>query len=152
MAEPKQKPAAVDPWEEEAKNFKPSPQSTAAPAESGDDWKVWQMGNTDGDAGGGGNALQRSFDENTKTNPKEPLLKTGLKSVVGGAGGMFVHPWETVKSVGSGLVHSLNPSDPESPIAKMASGAKEDYQAGGLPYALTKTAGNLFGNVAGGAA
>ena len=38
------------------------------------------------------NSMQRSFDTETQTNPKEPLLQTGLKSVVGGAGSMFVHP------------------------------------------------------------
>ncbi len=98
-----------------------------------------------------GNALQRSFDTETQTSPNDPLLKTGLKSVVGGAAGMFVHPWETAKGVGSALVHSINPADPENPLARGIEGIKADYQAGGLPYALTKAVGSTFGNVAGGA-
>src|SRR5271168_3781878 len=81
------------------------------------------------------NSIQKSFDTNTETNPNEPLLKTGLKSVVGAIGSNFVHPLEAAK----GLSHIMEQS-PENPLVQAALGAGQDYKAGGLPYAATKAA------------
>jgi hypothetical protein len=90
------------------------------------------------------NFIQKSFDENTATSPKEPLLETGLKSVVGAVGSPFVHPIQTLNSMGN----LINPDVSQNPILQMGKGIKEDYKAGGLPYAATKAAGSAFGNLA----
>ena len=100
------------------------------------------------------NSIQQSFDENTTPNPKEPLLETGLKSVVHAIGSPFVHPVETLK----GMAKSIPTSPADAPRvagemgSSMAEGAHNDYQEGGLPYAATKMAGDTFGNIALGAA
>ncbi len=95
--------------------------------------------------------FQKSFDENTSTNPNEPLLETGLKSVTRAAGMPFIHPIKTAEGMGSALVHSLNPQDPENPLTQGIESVKKAYQAGGVPYAATKVAGQLFGGAAAGA-
>lgn len=110
------------------------------------------------------NDIQKSFDENTKMSPSEPLLETGLKSVVGAVGRPFVHPLDAAKGMAKavtpdpgwkGMAESaLGPAGPvlAHTFKGMASGGKSDYQEGGLPYAATKMAGDTFGNVALGAA
>ena len=57
------------------------------------------------------NSMQKSFDENTTPNPKEPLLETGLKSVVHAIGSPFVHPVETLK----GMAKSIPTSPADAP-------------------------------------
>lgn len=92
-------------------------------------------------------SIQNSFDTNTATNPKEPLLQTGLKSVAGAIGAPFVHPIDTAKSLGkSALTMGLSGG------YDMGKGIASDYKQGGLPYAATKLAGNTFGGVALGSA
>lgn len=81
--------------------------------------------------------LQDSFDENTKTDPKEPLLETGLKSVVGAIGQPFVHPLDTVTGMAKSLRHPLDEAHQEV----------NDLRANPA-YEGTKMAGQLFGNVA----
>ena len=90
------------------------------------------------------NSMQRSFDTETQTNPKEPLLQTGLKSVVGGAGSMFVHPLKSLQGMSDLIM------DPFETVPKMVDAAKEDYKQGGLPYAAVKQLGNLAGGYAAG--
>lgn len=98
------------------------------------------------------NSVQKSFDENTQTSPNEPMLETGLKSVVHAMGAPFVHPLDTAKGVLETVPH-LSPSDPDNPISQMVGATAHDYQeAGGgkhgMAYAGTKLAGSTFGNVA----
>ena len=85
--------------------------------------------------------LQDSFDENTKTDPKEPLLETGLKSVAGVIGQPFVHPIGTATGMAKSLRHPLDEAHQEV-----------DALRANPAYEGTKMAGNLFGNVALGAA
>lgn len=106
------------------------------------------------------NSLQKSFDTNTKTSPNEPLLETGLKSVVGAIGAPFVHPLDAVKgfahavmpdSGGTGMAENL--LGPLGPLLKhlvvgTGSQAKADYKEGGFPYAATKTLGSIGGGIA----
>lgn len=95
--------------------------------------------------------LQHSFDENTRTNPKDPLLETGLKSLVGSLGASFIHPLNTAK----GLL-DLVPDSPDIPIAPTHENpivgrgiqAYHDYKDGGLGYSATKLAGEALGNIA----
>jgi hypothetical protein len=95
------------------------------------------------------NSIQKSFDANTKTDPKEPLLETGLKSVVGAVGAPFVHPLDTLNSLGN----LINPDTSKNPILNAVQSVGADYKAGGAGYAATKLAGNTVGGVAlGGAA
>lgn len=91
--------------------------------------------------------IQGDFDEQTQTNPNEPLLKTGLKSAVGGAGYPFVHPLKFAEGVGN----LINPNMKENTLNQMIQGPGEDYREGGLPYAATKAAGNLVGGAGAGA-
>jgi hypothetical protein len=94
-----------------------------------------------------GNSIQQSFDANTKTNPKEPLLETGLKSVVGAVGGPFVHPLDTLKSIGNSM--SYAPADMQA----HADNPDEKITKENAPYQLTKIGGSMLGNLAlGGAA
>lgn len=96
-----------------------------------------KMSANDGLLGG----IQDSFDENTKTDPKEPLLETGLKSVVGAIGQPFVHPIGTATGMAKSLRHPLDEAHQEV-----------DALRANPAYEGTKMAGNLFGNVALGAA
>lgn len=89
------------------------------------------------------NSIQKSFDENTKTSSSEPLLETGLKSVVGAIGAPFVHPIETAKTLGKSAVTMGLSGGYDT-----GKGIAADYKEGGLPYAATKAAGNLVGSVA----
>lgn len=98
------------------------------------------------------NSVQKSFDANTATNPNEPLLQTGLKSVASGIGQPFVHPLQTGKALLESLGH-MSPYDPQNPVALMGSGVTNDYQgagggAHGAAYAGVKLAGNLLGQTA----
>lgn len=109
------------------------------------------------------NDIQKSFDTETQTNPNDPLLKTGLKSVVGAIGGPFVHPAQTAQGIAKSVTPDpglagygerlLGPAGPmlAHMIGGTASQAKSDYKEGGLPYAATKMVGGAFGNVALGA-
>jgi hypothetical protein len=90
-------------------------------------------------------SLQNSFDTNTQTSPTEPLLETGLKRVVGAVGGPLVHPLDTLMSI-----PHMADIGPSNPLVQRAGEAKEDYQAGGLPYAGTKLAGDALGTYLGG--
>lgn len=90
------------------------------------------------------NDIQRSFDENTKTDPNEPLLETGLKSVVGAVGSPLIHPIKTLQGAADLI------GDPIETIPKMGESIKQDYKDGGLGYAATKLGGNLFGGLAAG--
>ena len=56
----------------------------------------------------GRNDIQRSFDETTTTSPTEPLLETGIKSVIHGVGSPFIHPVDTVKGLGNTLLQAPN--------------------------------------------
>lgn len=97
--------------------------------------------------------LQDSFDKNTTTSPNDPLLETGLKSVVHGAGSMLVHPLDAVESLGQAVT-----TNPMTTLRGMGNEAQQEYKsagggARGLGYVGTKAAGNLLGNIAlGGAA
>jgi len=98
------------------------------------------------------NSIQKSFDENTKTSPNEPLLETGLKSVVHAIGSPFVHPEDTASGIVKSIPH-MSATDPENPISQMVGATAQDYkEAGGgehgAAYAGTKLAGSTFGNVA----
>ena len=90
---------------------------------------------------------QDSFDANTKTSPKEPLLETGLKSVVGAIGTPFVHPMDTAKGLATmaGQVASGNIVGAGANIIRPV---VQDYQQGGAKYAGTKLAGQLVGGIA----
>lgn len=90
------------------------------------------------------NSIQKSFDANTKTSPNEPLLETGLKSVVGAIGAPFVHPVDTLNSLGN----LINPDVDKNPILNAVHSVGNDYKAGGAAYAATKLAGNTVGGVA----
>jgi hypothetical protein len=88
------------------------------------------------------NAIQKSFDQNTQTSPKDSLLETGLKSVVGAIASPFIHPLDTL----SGMAHAV-----AHPIDQVHSEVNQLYQDkadGGLGYAGTKFAGNVLGSVA----
>jgi hypothetical protein len=92
------------------------------------------------------------FDTNTKTSPNEPLLETGLKSVVGTIGAPLVHPLQTGKALLQSIPH-MSPYDPQNPIGAPITQAVSDYQeAGGgrhgVAYAGTKALGNTFGSAA----
>lgn len=98
------------------------------------------------------NAVQKSFDANTQTSPNEPLIETGLKSVVHAIGAPFVHPEQTIAGMVATVPH-LSPNDPENPFSQMVGATVHDYQeagggAHGAAYAGTKLAGSTFGNVA----
>lgn len=95
------------------------------------------------------NAIQKSFDGNTTTSPEEPLLETGLKSVVSGIGAPFIHPVATATAMGN----LLEPwSSPDNPVHNAVRATEADYRTGGLPYATAKLAGNVFGGFATGEA
>lgn len=135
----------TDPWEAEAAKMHAAPVAGNA-APSGDDssWKIWQQGGGDPSTSDDRNSIQKSFDENTKTNPKEPPLETGLKSVVGAVGTPFIHPMKTLDSMGD----MINPDVDQNPLVKMGKGVEDDYKSGGLGYAGAKLAGNVFGGAA----
>lgn len=148
MPTPAQAQTTTDPWEQEAAKMKGAPAQGSAPATAAgstpaadDSWKIWQQNGAGDD---GRNAVQKSFDENTQADPNEPLLKTGLKTVVGAIGGPFVHPVETLKS----LSHIGSLFDPENPLYSPILQGVEDYKAGGPGYAATKLAGGAVGGLA----
>jgi len=106
--------------------------------------------------------VQDSFDANTRTSPKEPLLETGLKSVVGAIGAPLVHPINTAKGI-----LDMVPGSPDLPNTPMKSNgttylrdegtnpivnrgvqAYHDVRDGGPGYAATKLGGELFGGLA----
>lgn len=160
MPTPQQKPQA-DPWEQAAQAYKQSGQTPDASAPvSNDDWRVWQA--EDDPDSGPIQRMQKSFDENTKTSPSEPLLETGLKSVVGAIGRPFIHPIDTVKGMAqekpSLAEAALGPAGAVIPMARHVwNSAKQDYHAAGggrhgLAYAGTKMAGDAFGDAALGSA
>lgn len=105
-----------------------------------------QGGGDPSSTGGGGilSSLQKSFDANTKTDPKEPLLETGLKSVVGAIGTPFVHPVNTLYRMGD----LINPDVDKNPILNAMQAVGDDYKTGGVGYAATKLAGNTAGGIA----
>lgn len=140
----------TDPWEEAAKSYKASgaqsaPTSGASPASGNDDWKIWnQDASTPKMSANSGlmSGIQDSFDQNTKTSPNEPLLETGLKSVVGAIGQPFVHPVDTVTGMAQAARHPIDQAHQEV-----------DALRANPAYEGTKMAGSLFGNMAlGGAA
>lgn len=89
--------------------------------------------------------IQNSFDTNTTPSPTEPLLETGLKRVVGTLGAPLIHPLDTLST----LSHTFD-YGPSNPLIQRGVEAKEDYQAGGLPYAATKLGGDALGAYLGG--
>lgn len=124
----------------------------AQPATATDKWAQYvQPAVTPAVPDDGRNIIQKSFDENTKTSPSEPLLQTGLKSVVGAIGAPFVHPLQTAKGV-----LDLVPDSPDVPIAPTHENplvgrgiaAYHDAKDGGLGYSATKLAGETFGATA----
>lgn len=102
--------------------------------------------------------VQNSFDENTRTSPSEPLLQTGLKSVVGAIGAPFVHPLNTAKGV-----LDMLPSSPDLPNVPLKANGKtylrsegnpivdrglqayNDAKDGGIAYSATKLGGETLG-------
>lgn len=99
----------------------------------------------------GRNDIQRSFDGNTKTDPKEPLLETGLKSVVGAIGAPFVHPLKMAETATprNNAERILGPAAVFGrTLWDAGKGAVDDYKEGGLPYAATKAGGNIVGGMA----
>jgi hypothetical protein len=90
------------------------------------------------------NSIQKSFDENTKRSPNEPLLESGLKSIVGSIGAPFVHPEQTLNSMGN----LFNPDVSKNPIVNAVESVNQDYKQGGLPYAATNLAGSVLGGAA----
>jgi hypothetical protein len=96
--------------------------------------------------------IQQSLDQNTATSPDEPLLETGLKRIVGGLGSMVVHPLDTAKAIAQGATPGSGSGmvDPTNPIFQRGVEAVQDYQNGGLPYALTKAAGDATAGLIGG--
>lgn len=106
--------------------------------------------------------VQNSFDENTRTSPKEPLLETGLKSVVGAIGSPLVHPINTAKGMLDMIPGSPDlPNTPmkangatylrdegNNPIVNRGVQAYHDVRDGGPGYAATKLGGELFGSAA----
>jgi len=125
-------------------NGNPIPAPTAAPAA-----KTYLDPNTGepikaDDPNDTRNSIQKSFDENTKTSPNEPLLETGLKSVVGAVGAPFVHPLDTLNSLGN----LINPDVDKNPLVQAVQGVQNDYKAGGAGYAATKLAGQAVGSTA----
>lgn len=88
------------------------------------------------------NSIQKSFDENTTTSPKESLLQTGLKSVVGAIGAPFVHPVDTIAGMAKAVAHPIDTAHQE--VDQLYA----DKAAGGVGYAATKLAGQAFGTVA----
>ena len=100
--------AKLTTWVEAAKNFEAPAQGEAAPQGGNDYWKVWQQNGEDGGQSPGFfKGLQKSFDTNTTTSPSEPLLETGLKSVVGAIGSPFVHPMQGYANEAEGLLSTL---------------------------------------------
>jgi hypothetical protein len=103
--------------------------------------------------------VQDSFDTNTRTSPKEPLLQTGLKSVVGAVGAPFVHPLKTASGMLSMIADSPDypqlpmkvngqlhlPTERSNPLLDQGIQAYHDYKDGGLPYAATKLGGQVLG-------
>lgn len=87
-------------------------------------------------------SIQHSFDVNTATSPTEPLLETGLKSVVGAVGAPFAHPQQTLTGMANMVRHPLDTAHQE--VNQLYS----DVAAGGLPYAATRFGGSAFGNIA----
>lgn len=129
----------VDKWEQYATPIAPA--GPAAPQPTGDKWAQYATPVTPDAPADTRNGIQKSFDANTATSPKEPLLETGLKSVVNAVGTPFVHPLNTMKSIvgaveGNGI------------LRPMIDATKQDYRDGGMGYAATKLAGNLFGSAA----
>ena len=85
------------------------------------------------------NSIQKSFDTETQTNPNDPLLQHGLKSVVGTIGAPFVHPLQTAKSL-------LN-SDYATQYKQAQQQPKQD-----LAHGVVEGLGQAFGGAALGAA
>src|ERR1700743_757653 len=95
-------------------------------------------------------SIQNRFDTHTATSPTEPLLKTGLKRVVGTLASPIVHPLDTLPSMSH-----MGDYGPSNPLIQRANEGVEDYHAagGGLPgaeYAGTKLAGDVLGTYLGG--
>lgn len=111
-------------------------------------------------------ALQKSwlqgqkdeFDQSLQTSPSDSLVRTGLKRVIGGILSPIVHPADTVKGLlaapaesGADLVHAFRGEAPaQGPVQSRIAEAQDDYHQGGLPYAITKGAGDVGGMVLGG--
>lgn len=102
--------------------------------------------------------VQNDFDTRMATDPKDPLMLTGLKSVIGAVGTPLVHPWETIKNVAKMASDASPPGALANEIAgrkgipqEIGEGIGRDIHEGGLPYAGTKLAGNIFGGLALGA-
>lgn len=103
--------------------------------------------------------IQDSFDKNTQTSPKEPLLETGLKSVVGTIGAPFVHPIKTAEGILDAIPDSPDyPAVPlsangktylrpegKSPVVERGIQAYNDAKDGGIGYSATKLGGELLG-------
>jgi hypothetical protein len=138
-----------DPWAEAAKNYKPTATSGVAP--QNEDWKVWETG-APGKSNGFFEGIQQSFDKNTKTNPNEPLLQTGLKSITGAIGSPFMHPVQTAKSFLNMIPSNPDISgpthQPDNPLVERGIQVGRDIREGGLPYAATKLGGETLGGMA----
>lgn len=92
-------------------------------------------------------AVQADFDARTATSPSEPLLETGIKSVVHAVGSPFVHPVDTAKGLAR-LAGQAVTGDTYGAGSDLVTPIVQDYQDGGAKYAATKLAGNTFGQVA----
>ena len=94
-------------------------------------------------------SLQRSFDEQTASDPGYGAVQNIGKSLVRAVGAPFVHPVATAQSIfaATPLGASLDPQGAidSNPLVSTARGVASDYKAGGVPYA----ASNLGGSVAG---
>lgn len=88
------------------------------------------------------NSIQKSFDTNTKTSPTEPLLETGLKSVVGAVGSPLMHPLDALSGMGHMIAHPIDTAHQE------VNQLYDDKASGGTGYAATKFGGNLLGSIA----
>ncbi len=159
MAEPQKKPVQSDPWEEEAKSFKPSPQGAPAATEGGnDDWKVWQQGGETGTTGGEPGLTDyqppskgpaANFTEGVKefVRPANNMFSAALRPFTQIPRAMTQPPEEP--SIGDTLGRAVVGAAYD-PIKGMVKGAMNAYREGGLDKALTETAGPLAtGAVAG---
>lgn len=119
--------------------------SVAAPAAASPEKSLLQK------AKDGFRGIQDSFDANTKTSPNEPLLETGLKSVVGTIGAPFVHPVAAAQSFQpqSTTEMVLGPAATAArQLFNAGKGVVADYKEGGAAYAATKAAGAGVGAIA----
>ena len=115
-----------------------APASAPQPPQGGD----WFAANAPQSKLGLLDRLQSSFDAQTKTSPSEPLMQTGIKSVMSGIGTPFVHPMDTLSGLGHMIAHPIDQAHQE------VDQLYQDKAQGGVGYAATKMAGQAFGGIA----